>query len=213
MNFMGPKTKSISVVDVRKHRTPKRIVAPGRSGPPVTGATTLSPWQNERAKRLHAIFSSAETRQKEAGSLARCLKPFVRSWKGKSFHCDPKRQARFSYGTLRNLFYHWCSSGRTPECLLLRYRATSGRKVTESLLQEFISTCVSPGWQSMGQAWRDMRTAHEFLWEGPGDPPSFPSRAAFMRALTPEQRSAIISLQQANLAAQSARERFRKVFE
>ena len=208
---MGPKQNPENTFR-KEDGSSKRTAIPARLGPRGRVAA-FSGWQRERADALQSVFLRVERRRGEVGSVARCLKPFVRRWKGNFFHCDPKRQVRFSFGTLRNLYYFWLANGRTADCLFLRYCPTIKRTVSASLLAEFISNCCCPGSESLSQAYRDTREAFYQLWNIPGQRPDFPSRKAFMRALTPAQRSAIINLQQANLAVLAARNAMKRLFD
>jgi hypothetical protein len=216
---MGPNLKT--KFPAQSAESARKRIGPQSESPGVpsvnwtlTGGANFPKWQLERAGRLHRQFLRVESRRKKVGGVDRCLKNFEWYWRGATYRTEPKCEVRFSLNTLRRLFYFWKKNGRTSECLLLRYRYNPNHesKVSPDLLAEFVSICITPGVNSMAQAYSYFSIAHEYLWEGTGPAPAFPSRASFYRALSAEKRQTIFNYCKANRALLKAREKFKQAF-
>jgi hypothetical protein len=85
--------------------------------------TFPSPWQRERAKRLHRIFTNVERRLAGGLTIRRAFKH--PSWfnRQRFYRCDPSKRRLFCVDTLIQNFYRWRKNGRTAEALTLKYHA------------------------------------------------------------------------------------------
>jgi hypothetical protein len=83
----------------------------------------VSPWQRERAKRLHRIFTNVERRLAGGLTIRRAFKH--PSWfnRQRFYRCAPSKRRLFAVDTLIQNFYLWRKNGRTPAALMLKYRA------------------------------------------------------------------------------------------
>jgi hypothetical protein len=107
----------------------------------------LSPWQKERANRLHRICAAIERKRHEGQTLHEALLYPVRTWNGQDLNTG--KPFRLSRGTLTRLFYHWQKSGRCAECFRLGYRAKK-RTLSARNLRDFIRGASAPGVTGIG---------------------------------------------------------------
>lgn len=178
--------------------------------------TRATDWQIERATILHRICTGVEKRLQRRRGVRRAVRVAASRWRNRHYRCDPSRPVRISRKYLVDLFYVWKRNGKTREAFTLHYR--SGRsKIPVRLVAEFIRVAVQPGVVSLSSAYRKLTS----LWRGGELNRPFKYRrctdfpfaySTLRRALTNEQRRAIIELQNAEHAVTCAREKFQRFF-
>lgn len=169
-------------------------------------------WMDEKARLVHRLCKGIEQKREKGVPVRRAVVRPAWYWNGRRFRHDASKRVRLARGTLLEYFYRWLTGGKSPEAVRLRYHPTAARKITRALMAEFLEICVTPGVDSLSGAYWYAEQAHVQLWEGPGRAPAYPSRSAFRRALSGEQRAAIVALQRSHRAAIKAREFFNKLF-
>lgn len=115
--------------------------APAGTHPPV-GADSLSRWQRERVTALDKIFRCAEWNKSNAAwPIRRTLMVHATRNRGRFYRSKPDRPIRFTFPTLRRLWYVWMAAGRKAEALAIRHRPGS-RSVCSAEAERFFRVCL-----------------------------------------------------------------------
>jgi hypothetical protein len=78
---------------------------------------------------------------------------FAWVWKDRNYTSDPSRPIRFSYGTLKGLWYRWKQGGRTPAALALRYRR-GNQNASIGQVVKLAELCLAPETRSFSAGYR-----------------------------------------------------------
>jgi len=113
-----------------------------------------SPWEIERATRLHRLFTRVEFIRELGISVNDGLRKFAWFWRGRTFRSDPSKRVPFSRQTLRALFYKWRRGGRVPSALYHRWHQSSP-KVPAPLVCRFIEFAARNSFPGLRAAWRE----------------------------------------------------------
>lgn len=167
-----------------------------------TGAPPLlKGWLLEDAKRLHRIFTNAESRIKNGQKVRRAFKQ--QAWFYSKPHFYRKahaRRVRYSYSSLIRRYYRWKNEGRTIEAAALRYRQGPSRVVLpKEQIEEFIRICLAPGGASFRSVYRAL-------------PQPVFSIGTYRHAVPEELRKDLIAIFTARRKALRIERKARKVF-
>lgn len=108
------------------------------------------PWIREEAAGLQRLFTRVETLREQGWPLNKALR---RRWHGPRFHTAHRVRVRHGLASLRARYYHWRRSGRTPECLALRFSSTLP-PVPPEIVRAFVDACAVAGVTHFSQAIR-----------------------------------------------------------
>jgi hypothetical protein len=78
---------------------------------------------------------------------------FAWVWKDRNYTSDPSRRIRFSYGTLKGLWYRWKQGGKTPAALALRYRR-GNQNASIGQVVKLAELCLAPETRSFSAGYR-----------------------------------------------------------
>jgi hypothetical protein len=117
-----------------------------------------SRWQRERIQRAARICRCIERGQAgDKRTIHKMLVRFAWVWKDRHYTCDPSRRIRFSYPTLRSLYYAWKNGGGIPATLALHYWG-GNRKASMDQVIELSKLCLAPETKSFSAAYRKLAT-------------------------------------------------------
>jgi len=108
------------------------------------------PWMRERAEILHRLFTRVENRREQGQSLNKALR---RRWYGKQFHTARRIKASIGQASLRKIYYQWVKTGKTPDCIAVRY-ASALPPVPAEVARSFVLACATEGVTRFSQAFR-----------------------------------------------------------
>ncbi|NOS68659.1 MAG: hypothetical protein HOP33_01845 [Verrucomicrobia bacterium] len=158
----------------------------------------LSPWNRERATRLHRQFIRVEQARKKGKSVTESFRPFAFYWRGEFFRRDSSKRVRFSISTLRRCFYTWLTGGRTPEAIALRYGTSAKLKPTLKHLARYVNAVADP----------DVLTMHAGFIKSSGGLQSQFKWSFFSRALPSTLRAPVRRLLKSRRKHRSEQRRF-----
>jgi len=117
--------------------------------------STVSPWQRERSRKLDRMFRCIEGRIQRGQTIRRSVRLFAWFHKNRMYRCEPTRRFRVSRKSLIRLFYKWRASGKTPECLLIKYRLSTSL-ISRGKIFELARICVESGTTSFLTGYRKL---------------------------------------------------------
>ena len=142
--------------------------APGVPSSPMPrgGAFFRSKWEQERAMRLHRVFTRAELLKSHGVSLGKTFRRFVAYYarKPRHYRSEVTQQVRFSRSLLHREFRRWKEGGRVPEALTLNYFAP-WRRIGPREVEAFALACLRPEIRNLKQGFRAL-SAPKGTYEG-----------------------------------------------
>lgn len=141
-----------TATDAEQARTAGQSV----SEPSLTGGVGLapiSPWQRERALRLHRICQFIQARVAKGQSLNKACRLFSKRWNGKHLRSNPTRCYALNVSSLHRHFHRWKLGGEVPSALQLQYRPIN-RRVPATVLVRFVELCAARDFTSFRAAWQ-----------------------------------------------------------
>jgi hypothetical protein len=105
----------------------------------------------ERAERLHRICKGIERQRAKGVSVRKACTHLAWVWKDRPYRTAPHIKARFSGPSLVVLYYRWRRSGKSPDCLALRY-AYRLDTVKPADMRRFLGACRKAGTVALSQA-------------------------------------------------------------
>ena len=114
-------------------------------------------WQRERIQRAARICRCIERGQVGGKrTIHKMLVRFAWIWKDRHYTCDPTRRIRFSYPTLRRLYYAWKNGGRNPDALALWYWR-GNRRASMCQVLKLATFCLEAETMSFSAAYRRLK--------------------------------------------------------
>jgi hypothetical protein len=105
-----------------------------------------SRWQRERIQRAARICRCIERGQAgDKRTIHKMLVRFAWVWKDRHYTCDPSRRIRFSYPTLRSLYYAWKNGGGIPATPETKSFSAAYRKLATPGATESAYRHATPG--------------------------------------------------------------------